>query len=65
MWGWVGWIIVALTVWASVAVFLAVLLGRVVRHRDQQVPTDMVEPPAPPLRTRVGEPPVPEHRPRT
>ena len=64
MWGWIGWGIVILAVWIAVAAFVGVLLGRAVRRRDRQVPTQNPESfPAP--RAPVQEPPVAERRPRT
>lgn len=38
MWGWIAWSVVALAVWVAVAGLVGVLLGRVVRRRDCQVP---------------------------
>jgi hypothetical protein len=64
VWGWIGWGIVILAVWIAVAAFVGVLLGRAVRRRDRQVPTQNPESfPAP--RAPVQEPPVAERRPQT
>ena len=41
MWGWIAWVAVALVVWVAVAALVGVLLGRVVRRRDRQVPDSM------------------------
>jgi hypothetical protein len=56
VWGWIGWSIVILAVWVLIAAFVGVLLGRAVRRRDRQVPT---EAPAsfPTPRKPVQEPP--------
>lgn len=32
-----GWVVVALAGWCAVAVVTAVVLGRVIRHRDRQI----------------------------
>lgn len=61
--GWIAWVVVGALVWVTLAVLVALLVGRTVRHRDRQVPHDSAAPapaPAPP----VAEGSVPEHRPR-
>ena len=63
VWYWIGWGMVGLAVWVAVAALVGMLLGRMVRRRDRQVPTD--DPasfPAP--RVPAQEPPVAERRPR-
>jgi hypothetical protein len=66
VWGWLTWIAVAVAAWVVVAALVGVLLGRAVRHRDQQVPHDDVEVPFPTPRRAAGSPPpVPERRPHT
>jgi hypothetical protein len=64
VWGWIAWILVALAVWVTVAAFVGVLLGRVVRRRDQQTPTAAPDAPPPPPRVPV-QPPLSERRPRS
>ena len=64
MWGWIAWVVVALAVWVAVAAFVGVLLGRVVRRRDRQVPDGRRRrgvPPGP----GPAEDPVPKQRPRS
>ena len=63
MWDWITWGIAALAVWVVVAALVGVLLGRVVRRRDRQVPT--VEPSALPTPRAAREQSVPEHRRRS
>jgi hypothetical protein len=41
-----GWIVVGVTAWLVVAVVVALLIGRVIRARDEQVPRDDLPPPA-------------------
>ena len=40
MWGWIGWVAVALAAWVVVAAVVGILLGRMIRQRDRQVPLD-------------------------
>jgi hypothetical protein len=61
--GWIAWVAVGAVVWVTLAVLVAVLLGRTVRHRDRQVPHDAADAPVPPPSV-PAERPVPEHRPR-
>ena len=60
--GWIAWVAVGAVVWVTLAVLVAVLLGRTVRHRDRQVPHDDVAAPPSPA---PAERPVPEHRPHS
>jgi len=53
---------VGAVVWVTLAVLVAVLVGRTVRHRDRQVPHDDVA--VPPPSATPAERPMPEHRPR-
>ena len=64
MWGWIGWTVVVLAVWVLVAAFVGVLLGRAVRRRDRQVPTEAPEV-FPTPRKPVQEPPKAGRRPRS
>jgi hypothetical protein len=62
--GWIAWVAFAVALWVAVAVLVGVLLGKVVRRRDRQVPDgDPVEvfPPAP----APAEDPLPRQRPRS
>jgi len=63
VWGWIAWSIVVLTVWVAVAAFVGVLIGRTVRRRDRQVPTEEIESFPAPRTEAEGPPPVSEHRP--
>jgi hypothetical protein len=38
--GWIGWVGLGLAAWLAVAAPVGVLLGRVFRHRERQVPHD-------------------------
>ena len=60
--GWIAWLAVGAVVWVTLAVLVAVLVGRTVRHRDRQVPHDDVA--VPPPSATPAERPMPEHRPR-
>ncbi|MCE0761562.1 hypothetical protein LWC35_01320 [Pseudonocardia kujensis] len=42
-----GWIVVGVLAWVAVALVVAVLVGRMVRLRDRQVPEDPLPRPAP------------------
>lgn len=64
MWGWIAWVAVALAVWVAVAAVVGVLLGRVVRRRDRQVPDGDAVEVFPPARA-PAEDPVPKQRPRS
>ena len=64
MWGWIAWVAVALAVWVAVAAVVGVLLGRVVRRRDRQVPDGGPVEVFPPVRA-PSEDPVPKQRPRS
>jgi hypothetical protein len=64
VWDWITWVAVALAVWVAVAAVVGVLLGRVVRRRDRQVPDDLAPEVSPPARARA-EGPVPKQRPRS
>ncbi|MFC5948749.1 hypothetical protein ACFQH9_10730 [Pseudonocardia lutea] len=43
-----GWIVVGVLAWVAVALVVAVLVGRMVRLRDRQVPEEPFPRPAPP-----------------
>jgi hypothetical protein len=64
VWGWITWVAVALAVWVVVAAVVAVLLGRVVRRRDRQVPDGQAVDTPPPARA-PAEGPGPKQRPRS
>ncbi|GAA1868973.1 hypothetical protein GCM10009836_56880 [Pseudonocardia ailaonensis] len=49
-----GWIVVGVVAWVAVALVVALLVGRMVRLRDRQVP----EPPAPAVPRRVEQDPT-------
>lgn len=51
MGGWATWIGAVLVAWVVVAIAVALLLGRVVRHRERQVPRSPAPPPVPRPRT--------------
>ena len=68
MWGWIAWVVVALAVWVVVAAVVGLLLGRIVRRRDQQATTSAPDSfPTPRASTRppMSEPPMSERRPRS
>jgi hypothetical protein len=50
-----GWIALGVVAWVVIALLVAVLVGRMVRLRDRQVPAD----PAPTPRGPVEQPRVP------
>ncbi len=63
-WGWIAWGIVVLAAWLVVATCVGMLLGRVIRQRDHQVPVGTADSfPAP--RAPAQEPPLSERRPRS
>lgn len=63
MWDWIALVAVALAVWVAVAAVVGVLLGRMVRRRDRQVPGGGADSfPAP---RKPAEGPVPERGRRT
>ena len=64
MWGWIAWIAVALTVWVAVAAVVGVLLGRMVRRRDRQVPDGDAVEVFPSVRAPADDP-LPKQRPRS
>ena len=60
VWGWITWTIVVLAVWVVVALAVGVLIGRTVRNRDRQVPSDTAGcVPAPRAVSRELEPEAP------
>jgi uncharacterized membrane protein YoaK (UPF0700 family) len=64
VWGWIGWTVVVLAAWLVVAACVGMLLGRVIRQRDSQLPTGTAES-FPTPRTPAQEPPLTERRPRS
>ncbi|MGD9987445.1 hypothetical protein [Pseudonocardia sp.] len=58
----IGWILVGVAAWIVVAVIVVILLGRMIRARDAQVPRSPAEPvtPQPPavVDGPSGDPPV-------
>jgi hypothetical protein len=64
VWGWIAWVAVALAVWVAVAAVVGVLLGRVVRRRDRQVPDGDAVDLSPPAQA-PAEDPVSKQRPRS
>jgi hypothetical protein len=64
VWGWLAWVAVVLAVWVIVAALVGVLLGRMVRQRDRQVPQEGAEVPFPVSRAPAEGPSAPERRSR-
>jgi hypothetical protein len=61
---WIVWIAVALAAWVTIAAVVAMVLGRAIRIRDRQVPTDDAAAAIHPSRMPAEDlsVPEPEHR---